>query len=109
MGGTERNRTGAIMLSDLKEQKTLSMDDMVHIMLLVCDRVQKLHDDGRLYLKCMPENIFVYFDLDGSAKDIELCGCDEAMRISDVHRYGYKYDPRMDGWAPFEQMNEEKD
>ena len=108
MGGAENNITVAVVLSDLKEQKTLSMAEMVHIMSLVCDRMQKLHDDGRLYLKCMPENIYVCLEKDGSAKNIELSGCDEAMKISDVHRYGYKYDSKMYGWASFEQMNEEK-
>lgn len=83
---------------------TLSLSRISSIMESICSAIWKIHEQGRLYLDCKPDNFFCY----GSGSDLQMKVClfdfDTVASIKDIRSRNYDFCSASSGWVPREQQ-----
>jgi serine/threonine protein kinase len=89
----------------LAKTRGMTVYETAQAMISVCNAIEKLHAQGKLYLDVKPDNIFLFNKEQGETRRIALFDLDTVKATNDIWGASIPFSP---GWAAYEQEHSVK-
>jgi serine/threonine protein kinase len=87
----------------LSKTQGLSVFETAQVMISVCNAIEKLHAQGKLYLDIKPDNVFLFDKENAETRRVALFDIDTVTAVADLASVSI---PFSSGWSPYEQEHQ---